>query len=173
MTSERADIVEAFSSSANHGTKKGVSWQRAFSILLFSVFIIVDLLAIVVGASSYGSLVEMQNKNDARIMTLGPIISSVRANDGQKSVATAKGPEGDALVLVSRDAEGTYETRIYLYEGNTVHEYALAESPYAPQKATVLASSSVFEFSYDDDILNVTTGSGTARIALRSEQGGA
>ena len=104
MTSERADIVEAFSSSANHGTKKGVSWQRAFSILLFSVFIIVDLLAIVVGASSYGSLVEMQNKNDARIMTLGPIISSVRANDGQKSVATAKGPEGDALVLVESTA---------------------------------------------------------------------
>ncbi len=173
MTSERADIVEAVSLSASHRTKKGVSWQRAFSILLFSVFIIVDLLALVAGASSYGSLVEMQNKNDARITTLGPIISSVRANDGQKSVTTAKGPEGDALVLVSSDAEGTYETRIYLYEGSIVQEYALADSPYAPKKATVLASSSIFEFSYDNDILSVTTESGTAKIALRNEQGGA
>ena len=173
MSQNRLDIVNAVAVRTHKDEDRGQALQRAFSILLFSVFVLVDLLALVVGASSYGSLTRMQATNDARIMTLGPITSVVRANDGAGAVSAGEGPEGKSLVLTSSDAEGTYEIRIYLYEGNIVEEYALADAPYAPQKATVLAQSSTFDFSYEGGILTVVTESGTAKTALRSQQGGA
>jgi hypothetical protein len=85
--------------------------QRAFSILLFSVFVVVDLLALVAGTSAYGSLTSIQQTNDSRITALGPIASSIRANDMQDSVRKSNdAPESPALVLVSSDISGTYET---------------------------------------------------------------
>lgn len=174
MSTHGTQMVDAAIISTKTRMDKGSLWQRGFSVLLFSVFVVVDLLALVAGASSYGSLIALQQDNDARIMSTGPIVSSVRAYDSTDSLRRdANAPEGDALVLVESDNEGTYETRIYLYEGSIVQEYALAESPYSPNKATVLAESSVFEFEYEDGLLTITTDAGTTRIALRSDQGGA
>lgn len=169
-----AEIMEAITTSAHHKTDKGDGLQRAFSLLLFAVFVVVDLLALVAGTSSYGSLTKMQQANDDRIMALGPIVSAVRANDAQGSVRMSDdAPETPALVLVQSDIEGTYETRIYLYEGKIMQEYALAGSPYTPGKATVLAESSTFDFSYSDGLLTISTDVGESKIALRNFQGGA
>lgn len=173
MSEYGTEVIDAVADSASKRSVGGHRVQRAFSIILFAVFVIVDLLALVAGASSYGSLMAMQRSNDARIMSLGPIISSVRANDASGAVATGKGPEGRALVLVQSDQMGDYETRIYTYEGNIVQEYALAGAPYTPAKATILAASSTFDFSYADGLLTITTDAGTAKIALRNLQGGA
>jgi hypothetical protein len=172
MSSHDTKVFDAVADSAGHKTKSSHRLQRMFSLLLFTVFVVVDLLALVAGASSFGSLTAMQNTNDARIMTLGPITSSVRANDASGSVSTGEGPEGRALVLTQSDSEGSYETRIYLHEGKIVQEYTLAEEPYAPEKATPLADSSTFEFSYGNGLLTVRTDAGEAIIALRNQQGG-
>lgn len=172
--SNNTGAMGATTSSTNHKQEGRTNPQRVFSVLLFAVFVVVDLLALVAGTSSYSSLNKMQQENDSRIMSLGPIVSSVRANDGADSVRTsADAPEGEALVLVQSDSEGTYETRIYLYEGKIMQEYTLAGSPYAPDKATTLAESSVFEFDYDDGLLTITTDYGVSKIALRTQQGGA
>lgn len=169
-----AEIMEAITTSAHHKTDKRDILQRAFSLLLFSVFVVVDLLALVTGTSSYGSLTKMQQANDDRIMSLGPIISAVRANDAENSVQQSDdAPETPALVLAHSDSEGTYETRIYLYEGKILQEYALAGSPYTPEKATTLAESSTFDFNYSDGLLTISTDAGEAKIALRNLQGGA
>ena len=172
MSSHDTKVFDAVANSAGSKKKDSHRLQRAFSLLLFTVFVVVDLLALVAGASSFGSLTAMQNANDQRIMTLGPIISSVRANDASGSVSAGKGPEGRALVLTQSDAEGSYETRIYLHEGKIVQEYALADAPYAPEKATALADSSSFEFGYGNGLLTVRTDAGEAIIALRNQQGG-
>lgn len=169
-------VFDAMALSSARRGKDGHNFQRAFAILLFAVFVIVDLLALASGASSYGTLNAMQRTNDNRIMTLGPIISSVRATDANDSIRRSDdAPEGHGLVLVEHDAEGTYETRIYLYEGNIMQEYALQGSPYMPKKAVVLAPSSTFDFTYDREsgLLSVTTDAGSASIALRNRQGGA
>lgn len=174
MSAQDSRVFDAVVVSAGHKIERGNGLQRGFSLLLFSVFVVVDLLALVSGTSSYGSLTKMQAKNDASIMTLGPIVSAVRANDTENGVRkSSDAPEGEALVLVESDSEGTYETRIYLYEGNIMQEYALAGSPYTPSKATVLAQSSTFSFTYDDGLLTVATDAGTTQIALRNRQGGA
>lgn len=174
MSTHGTEIVDAVSYSASRKIDKGNSLQRAFSILLFTVFVVVDLLALAAGASAYGSLNSMQSTNDARIMSLGPIISSVKANDTKNGVGrSGDAPEGEALVLTQKDMQGTYETRIYLYQGKIVQEFALAGSPYTPNKATPLAESSTFSFSYDKGVLTINTDAGECKIALRNMQGGA
>lgn len=173
MSPHDSSAFDAVTFTSSHKVEKGSGLQRAFSILLFAVFVIVDLLALVAGTSSYRSLNVMQRTNDSNIMTHVPIMSSVRANDVQDGVRkSADAPEGDALVLVTSDAEGTYETRIYLYEGKIMQEYALAGSPYTPEKATALADSSTFSFEYDGGILTIHTDAGVSKIALRNRQGG-
>lgn len=173
MSTHGSEVIDAVAKSATRRKKGGHQLQRAFSILLFTVFVVVDLLALMAGASSFGSITKMQQSNDARVMTLGPITSSVRANDVDGGVASGNGPEGRSLVLLQKDAEGTYETRIYLYRGAVMQEYALAGSSYTPEKATALARSNTFTFSYDDGLLTIVTDAGEARIALRNMQGGA
>ena len=174
MNTHGTEFVDAVSYTATRKIDKGNSLQRAFSVLLFTVFVVVDLLALAAGASSYGSLAKMQNTNDTRVMSLGPIISSVRANDANGAVGrSSDAPEGEALVLTQTDELGAYETRIYLYQGKIMQEFALEGAPYAPQKATALADSSTFTFSYDDGVLTIATDAGQCKIALRNQQGGA
>lgn len=172
MSTHGSEVIDAVAKSATRKVDRGHRLQRAFSILLFTVFVVVDLLALMAGASAFGSITKMQQSNDARIMTLGPITSSVRANDVNGGIATGTGPEGRSLVLLQKDDEGTYETRIYLYQGAVKQEYALAGSSYTPEKATTLAHSNTFSFSYDDGMLTIVTDAGEAHIALRNMQGG-
>lgn len=176
MSTYGSDVIDAVATSAGRKLEKGHGLQRAFSVLLFAVFVVVDLLALVAGTSSYGSITTMQEANDQAIMTLGPVTSTVRANDVNGGVAVASdGPEGRALVLVQKDETtgDTYETRIYLYEGSIVQEYALGGSPYTPDRATALSRSNTFDFAYADGLLTITTDAGVAKVALRNLQGGA
>jgi len=173
MSEYSTEVLDAVEVSAHKRIERGMGVQRIFSVILFAVFVVVDLLALVVGAQSYGSITDMQARNDALIMVTGPIVSNVRASDGEGGVAEGQGPEGRSLVLVARDSLGTYETRIYLYQGHIVQEYALGGAPYTPEKATVLADSSTFSFSYDAGLLTIASDSGVSKVALRNQQGGA
>lgn len=172
MSEYSTDVVDAVVASSDHRLGSAQDLQRAFSIILFAVFVIVDLLALMAGAQSFGSINAMQSSNDKVVMTIGPIASNVRASDTAGGVTTGTGPEGEALVLVERDAEGTYETRIYLYQGHIVQEYSLGNAPYAPERATVLAESKTFSFAYDEGLLTIESDAGVSKIALRNEQGG-
>ena len=102
----------------------------------------------------------------------GLLANSVHVADAANAVEVGAGPEGDALVLVERLDNGTYETRIYQYQGNIVQEYAIAGRDYSPDRAQVLAPSTTFEFSYEDNLLTVKTDQGSFDVALRSRQGG-
>lgn len=146
---------------------------RTFSIVLFTVFIVSILITLMVGTSIYRQLaVQQQAADDARL-SLNLIANSVRANDATGAVATGDGPEGPALVLVERLQTGTYETRIYLYEGKVLEEYSVAGVPYTPEKATVVTTSEVFSFSYSKGLLSITTDAGTTDVALRCVGGDA
>lgn len=83
------------------------------------------------------------------------------------------GPEGRSLVIVEELQSGTFETRFYLYQGRVLQEYSIAGTPYTPEKASIVADSDTFEFTYSKGLLSVTTDQGTSNVALRSAQGGA
>ena len=167
-------FIESLAKDArDDASRKSEKYVGVFPLLLFAFFVIALLMAIIAGTSIYRSLSNMRaSSNDARL-GLNLIANSVRASDASGSVAVGTGPEGRSLVLVESMPSGTYETRIYRYQGSILEEYSLAGSSYTPGKATRLTGSQTFGFSYKGGLLTVTTDQGSVDIALRNLQGGA
>lgn len=145
---------------------------RAFPTLLLAVFFVALLLSLIAGVTVYKHISDLQNENNAQREGLGLIVNTVRANDATGAIAQGEGPEGKSLVVVEHAASGTYETRIYRYEGQILQEYSLAGSAYTPEKASKVADSATFSFTYSGALLTITTDQGTAEVALRYAQGG-
>ena len=99
----------------------------------------------------------------------------VAGADGFEAAAAAEDGrslfQGPALVLRETLPSGVYETRLYRYDGTIMEEYALADAPYDPLKATAIVDSSVFAFSYEDGLLTIETDAGATAVALRSGGG--
>ena len=168
---EKMDALSKVSRVELHDEPESVA-GKLFPTLLLAVFFIALLLALIAGISVYMHVSDVQNSNNQQRESLGLIVNTVRANDGTVAIAQGSGPEGDALVVVEHATSGTYETRIYSYQGKILQEYSLAGSAYTPEKASTLATSNTFEFSYSGGLLTVTTDQGTAEVALRFAQGG-
>lgn len=146
---------------------------RIFTMLLFALLVVAMLLSIIVGTTVYRSLSSIQTTSEDTRLSLGLIENSVRSSDATDSVGVGQGPEGRSLVLIEHLTSGTYETRIYLYQGEIVEEYAISGAAYTPAKATRIASSQTFSFTYKGGLLAITTDHGTVDVALRNVQGGA
>ena len=163
-------VVSAFERS-KRGTRKEAS-SRTFTIALMAVFFVALMAGLAAGVSIYRSVSAVQvSANDMRLES-GLLANSVHVADAADAVSVGKGPEGNAIVLVERLDTGTYETRIYQYQGNIVQEYAIQGRDYNPGNAQILASSATFDFSYEGNLLTVNTDQGSFNVALRSEQGG-
>ena len=148
--------------------------QRSFfETIVFLLLSVLLLVAIVSGVGSYAAVSDAYQAQADQRVGLNLIASNVRASDAPAGVVRGTGPEGDALVLVDKQDDMTYETRIYQYQGNIVEEYAIAGTDYTPAKAQVLVSSQAFSFKVKDGLLTITTDQGTAQVALRHDQGSA
>lgn len=165
---ESADHHAALTRSA----EKRSNWNHRFTLIIFALFVAALLAALILGTRAYSQISRMSDDVDTRRQALGVVVNSVRASDASGAVGTLDGPEGQALVLTEHLDSGDYETRFYLYQGNLVQEYTLAGTPCTPEKASVLAPSKKFDFTYKDGLLTITTDEGTASVALRNVQGG-
>lgn len=164
-------VVSAFERSKD--AKRPDTSARTFTVLLMAVFFIALMAGLAFGAVMYRSVYGAQMHNDDVHLQAGLVANAVHANDALDAVTEDQGPEGRALVLVERLESGTYETRLYLYEGHLMQEYAVSGRPYNPITATPLFDTGTFEFSFDGKLLTITTDKGTCDVALRSPQGGA
>ncbi len=172
---------------------------RVFTGILFALFVVTLLMAILVGTSVYKALHQEGEVADNQRLSLTLLANDVRANDQIDAVARAWVTEekisleiaegdqelgqstmaesaelaeesllqGPALVLRETMDTGVYETRIYRYDDVIMEEYALADAPYNPGKATPLVQASVFDFSYEKGMLTITTDAGQVTVALR------
>ena len=149
--------------------------DRALMLLLFAVVIFALLGLLALGVNAYRTLAEDRTDASALRQESGLLLNTVRANDAADAVAVGEGPEGPSLVLVERLDSGTYETRLYAYQGAIMQEYVVAGAEYDPASATQVADSQTFEFSYDETsgLLTVVTDAGEAHIALRCANGAA
>ena len=163
-------VVSAFER-AKDSTQKHAS-ARVFTVLLMAVFFIALMAGLAGGAAMYRTISATQVQNNDIHLQAGLIANTVHSNDALFAVEEGEGPEGRALVLVEALDSGTYETRLYLYRGHVMQEYAVANRPYNPTYATALFESSVFEFSFDGKMLTITTDKGSCDVTLRSRQGG-
>lgn len=151
--------------------KKGAHREQTKGIapiILFALFVILLLLALVAGLRSYAAEVASSDESKATRLSVGFLANTVRSFDSTGFVSTGEGPEGEALVLVEHTPAGDFETRIYAYQGSLLQEYALADADYAPQSATVLFQTDEFDFSVSGNLLTIKTQAGTANVALRS-----
>lgn len=146
--------------------------RQMFAGLLMLVFFSMLLIALITGVTVYKRVADVQLATNEDRLAMQLIGNYVHANDSRGSIKVGQGPEGRSLVLLERLDSGNYETRIYLYNGSIVQEYALEGAAYTPAKATELVESSTFSFTYSNGLLSITTDQGTSDIALRSEQGG-
>lgn len=147
--------------------------SHIFTAVLFLIFIVVLLMAIMAGTNVYRGLSGIRSATNESRLGVSLISNMVKANDAVDAVATGEGPEGHSLVLREVLESGTYETRIYLYQDYIVEEYTLEGSPYTPERATQIVASKTFDFAYADGVLSVQCDQGTSRVALRSLLGGA
>lgn len=167
-------VMEALTSrGVSQGGEGGQNFGRVFTALLFALFILALLIAIMAGTGLYRALVDVRTQADTSRLATGLIANSVRAADSADAVGAGQGPEGPSLVLTERLESGTFETRIYKYRGAIVEEYALADTAYTPDKASHIVDSESFSFDYDKGLLTVEADDGSVQVALRSTKGGA
>ncbi len=156
---------------SSHGFSRTA--DRAFMLVLFAVVVLALLGLLALGTNAYRTLAEDRDDAAALRQESGLLLNTVRANDAADAVEEGAGPEGPSLVLVERLDSGTFETRLYAYQGAIMEEYVVAGAEYDPANATRVAASQTFEFSYDatSGLLTVVTDAGEACIALRCAGG--
>ena len=121
------------------------------------------------GAQVYRTLTESQSRNNAARAALSYVSARLRASDAEGAAAVGQGPEGPALLL----REPGYETRIYLYRGSLVEEYAAAGAPLDPESAQPVARAAAFAVTVQGSLYTVSTDAGTVQVTLHSGEGGA
>ena len=144
--------------------------REHFYLLILMACVFVSLLALMgIGSHVYRSLVENQNISENRRATLTYLQQKVRAADRSDAVLLRDGPEGTMLVLQEQVDGSSYETRIYLYQGNLVEEYRRADESCQEDEAAVIAQTDTFEVSFvQPGLLAFETQYGKGYVAVRS-----
>lgn len=197
---EGAVLMEVEESVSTKGRSRTRDNAHLFTAVLFALFVVLLLMGILVGTNVYRSLYASGERTDATRLSTSYLANQVRANDQIDAVACAWVTDegiylgiadedglawddnseehaqnsllqGPALVLRETLESGVYETRIYRYNNQLVQEYALADSPYNPEGATVVADTSRFEFRYEHGLVRITTDAGETCVALRTAGG--
>ena len=162
-------IVQAFERSKREEKRSGSG--RVFTTVLMAVFFLVLMVGLASGVTMYQKVARAQEQTNELHMQSGLLVNAVRVNDAAGAITMDDGPEGEALVLTEYLDSGTFETRLYRYQGSIVQEYAIAGRDYNPANALTLVESDVFEFSYSDGLLTIVTDQGLFDVAMRSAQG--
>ena len=80
--------------------------NRVFTGLLFALFIVTLLIAIVAGTKVYSALTTMRDISDDSRLAVNLLANYIRADDAVGAIGEGEGPEGRALVLTERFATG-------------------------------------------------------------------
>lgn len=159
MNARRSDTLRA---------TKGGNATGAFTIVLFALFAIALLLALVAGTGVYRHINASDEASSDERLGLSLVANAVRATDAADAVSSGAGPEGAALVLTEHLSTGAYETRFYLHDGWIVEEYAVEGAAYDPAGATKVVASSTFSFDVSGNLVRISCDEGDTAVALRS-----
>ena len=143
--------------------------SRLLSIALMAVFFIALMGGLAAGAQMYRSAALAQEQANELHLQSGLITNVIRYNDFARAVRQVAGPEGPALVLERTLSSGTYETRIYQYQGTVVQEFQAAGRPFDPAGATPLLKTNTFAFAINGNLITFTTDYGSFDVALRCD----
>ncbi|MEG2652015.1 MAG: DUF4860 domain-containing protein [Ruthenibacterium sp.] len=159
--------------------RKQTQTAQLYPILMFSMLLLALLVLIAFSTSVYSHLESDKTAHTAARTGLAYLVTQVRGADAQDAIDITLAQDDGRTVLVLRDgfnADETaeYATRIYLYDGYLVEDYARADTPLAPDAAQKIVQTDNFTVEYlSEQLLCFTTQQGSARVALRSVKEGA
>lgn len=138
-------------------------------LVLFGLFIVVLLLSLVAGIKVYGSLADAEDAINSQRFGTGLMVNSVRGADSYDALSVGVGPEGDALVMTESTPAGNVETRLFLYQGALMQQYAVAGAPFSPEDSVEVMRTDSFAFHFDDGLITLITDEGDVEVAIRAE----
>lgn len=133
--------------------RKSEKWSDGVSACLWFIIIASLLAMTVMGARCYQLAVDEKAQNDHIRETLSYLQSRA---DGSESVTLKKGADGDMLCF--SEADGSFETRIYISGGMLVEELSQTDAAPAPERGQAICS--VHSFAAED------VGEGTILITV-------
>ncbi len=136
--------------------------------LIHALLLIAALVLTVFAARIYGSITEGREENNALRSTLAYVQTRLAATEYKDGVHVEEGSEGSVLVL--REGESGYETRIYLYEGQLREELSPCGSPLSPDEANCLTAAESFSITEEAGVLRISIDGRQALSALRTER---
>lgn len=145
--------------------ERAEKFAPAAALALYLVLLGTVLVLAGVGGRLYGVLSDSRAANDARRASLTYVAARLRAAAAAGAVRVESRPGGDALVL---DDGSGYETRLYLYNGALVEEYAAADTDYMPAAAEKVADTRTFTVVQDGARYIITTDDGEVHVTLHS-----
>lgn len=156
-----------------HGRRDAGRLWHLFAGVLMALFVLTVLLALVAGVQAYGAIVARGHDQDLERLSSALIANTVMGNDYAGAVSVGPGPEGDALVLTRTTETGSYQTRLYRYQGALLQDFVLAGAAYDPFVADELFPTEAFSFTVDGSLVTVTTDAGSVCVDLRASRAGA
>lgn len=123
-------------------------------LLLYAMLIVALLVLVVVGAKLYATALEARNAHSDRRLAIS-YIQSQAASFSADRISLKPGPEGDMLVL--READDAYETRIYLYDAALRSEFCAASAELDPNNSQIICPLSDLRFEMQGNLLRVDT----------------
>lgn len=153
----------------DHQRAEARNSSRLLSATLMTVFFVMLLAGMAAGATMYAATVHDQLLASDLHLQAGLVTNALREGDVAGAVHEAQGPEGPALVLERTLESGTYETRLYHYQGQVLQELAAVGRPYDPSGATPLLTTGSFSFVIEGSLVTFTCDRGSFSVALRSD----
>lgn len=121
-------------------------------LLLYALLITALLLLTVAGARLYAAALNARDAHAENRLALSYIQSQATGFSGDR-VSVQPGPEGDMLVL--READGEYETRIFLYHGGLYSDFSPAESSLNPEGSQKICPLDSLSLQLDGGLLRI------------------
>lgn len=144
---------------------------RPFLLVLFGVFAVVMLAALLLGLQGYRAIVADSAEADEQRLAYGSLVNTVKAFDSTDAFSVNEYEGNDVLSMVQQTSGGTYLMLLYVHDGMLMQQYSVAyDAAVDPETAHPLFATDTFRVAYENDLLTLTTDIAKPTIYLRTPQ---
>ena len=93
--------------------RKAHSVEILFMLVLFSIFAIMSVMLIFIGANVYGKIIETQEINGNNRMILSYITNKIRTCQSDNGIFIENKDGTEVLVITTGEGDAVYETLIF------------------------------------------------------------
>ena len=130
--------------------RKAHSVEILFMLVLFSIFAIMSVMLIFIGANVYGKIIETQEINGNNRMILSYITNKIRTCQSDNGIFIENKDGTEVLVITTGEGDAVYETLIFEDDGKLKEATIEIGDEYNLEFGEVLASVSDFCVNYDN-----------------------